>query len=112
MAFDNLCKLLSEKYPDRFATWLLGQSVTPLKVLKTELSIEPIRADSITFLQTQDRILHLEFQVKLDSDPPPAPPNVGLLGQTSSPLSPSHHPNPRLPPPTPTRHPDRRHLRT
>ncbi|OUC11708.1 MAG: hypothetical protein B0A82_26290 [Alkalinema sp. CACIAM 70d] len=70
MAFDNLCKLLSEKYPDRFATWLLGQPVTPLKVLKTELSIEPIRADSITFLQTQDRILHLEFQVKLDSEPP------------------------------------------
>jgi predicted transposase YdaD len=70
MSFDNLCKLLSEKYPDRFATWLLGQPPTSIKVLKTELSIEPIRADSISFLQTQERILHLEFQVKLESTPP------------------------------------------
>ncbi len=70
MSFDNLCKLLSEKHPDRFATWILGQPLTAVKVLKTELSIEPIRADSITLLQTQDRILHLEFQVKLSSDPP------------------------------------------
>lgn len=70
MSFDNLCKLLSEKHPDRFATWILGQPLTAVKVLKTELSIEPIRADSLTLLQTQDRILHLEFQVKLSSDPP------------------------------------------
>lgn len=70
MSFDNLCKLLSEKHPDRFAAWILGESPDQVKVLKTELSIEPIRADSITFLQTQDRILHLEFQVKLESDPP------------------------------------------
>jgi predicted transposase YdaD len=24
MAFDNLCKLLAEQHPDRFAEWLLG----------------------------------------------------------------------------------------
>lgn len=71
MAFDNLCKYLSEKYPDRFAAWLLGQSpTTPVKVLKTELSIEPIRADYVTFLNTQERILHLEFQVNVATDPP------------------------------------------
>jgi len=70
MAFDNLCKLLSEKYPDRFATWILGAAPASVKVLRTELSIEPIRADSVTLLQTQERILHLEFQVKLESDPP------------------------------------------
>ncbi|HEY9882664.1 MAG TPA: hypothetical protein V6C98_03540 [Thermosynechococcaceae cyanobacterium] len=45
MSFDNLCKLLSEKYPDQFAAWVLGSSPTSVKVLKTELSIEPIRAD-------------------------------------------------------------------
>jgi predicted transposase YdaD len=39
-------------------------------VLKSELSIEPIRADAVTFLQLQGTILHLEFQVKLDSEPP------------------------------------------
>ena len=70
MAFDNLCKLLAEKYPDRFASWVLGQSIESATVLKSELSIEPIRADSVTFLKFQSRILHLEFQVKLDSEPP------------------------------------------
>jgi predicted transposase YdaD len=39
-------------------------------VLKTELSIEPIRADSVTFLQTRGQILHLEFQTNWQSDPP------------------------------------------
>lgn len=71
MSFDNLCKYLSEKYPDRFAAWLLGQPpACPVQVLKTELSIEPIRADYVTFLSTQDRILHLEFQVKVLTEPP------------------------------------------
>ncbi|MFB2835666.1 Rpn family recombination-promoting nuclease/putative transposase [Floridanema evergladense] len=70
MSFDNLCKLLSEKYPDRFAAWILGELPPSVQVLKTELSIEPIRADSVTFLNTYERILHLEFQVKLESEPP------------------------------------------
>jgi predicted transposase YdaD len=57
MSFDNLCKLLAEKHPDCFATWLLGEpSTTPIEVLKTELSIEPIRADSVTFLHTRGQI--------------------------------------------------------
>ncbi|NJM00245.1 MAG: Rpn family recombination-promoting nuclease/putative transposase [Synechococcaceae cyanobacterium SM2_3_2] len=70
MSFDNVCKLLAEKYPASFARWLLGGSQPAVNVLKTELSIEPIRADSVTFLQLQERILHLEFQVRLESDPP------------------------------------------
>ncbi|MCF2146445.1 Rpn family recombination-promoting nuclease/putative transposase [Desmonostoc muscorum LEGE 12446] len=70
MSFDNLCKLLSEKYPEPFASWVLGTPQTDVKVLKTELSIEPIRADYVTFLQLQGRILHLEFQTKLESTPP------------------------------------------
>jgi len=70
MSFDNLCKLLSEKYPDRFTRWILGSQPASVKVLKTELSIEPIRADYITFLQLQGQILHLEFQTKLESNPP------------------------------------------
>jgi predicted transposase/invertase (TIGR01784 family) len=70
MAFDNLCKLLAEKHPEPFATWILGQPILMAQVLKSELSIEPIRADSVTFLQLQGSILHLEFQVKLDSEPP------------------------------------------
>jgi predicted transposase/invertase (TIGR01784 family) len=70
MSFDNLCKLLSEKHPITFASWVLGTPQTNVKVLKTELSIEPIRADSVIFLQLEGRILHLEFQTKLESTPP------------------------------------------
>jgi predicted transposase/invertase (TIGR01784 family) len=70
MSFDNLCKLLSEKYPITFASWVLGTPQSDVEVLKIELSIEPIRADYVTFLQLQGRILHLEFQTKLESTPP------------------------------------------
>jgi predicted transposase/invertase (TIGR01784 family) len=70
MAFDNLCKLLAEKHPARFASWVLGQPIESAEVLKSELSIEPIRADSVILLKLQGQILHLEFQVKLDSEPP------------------------------------------
>ena len=72
MPFDNLCKYLSEKYPERFASWVMGAPCESATVLKTELSIEPIRADSLTFLKVQDCILHLEFQVDFtDTTPMP-----------------------------------------
>ena len=70
MSFDNLCKLLAEKHPSSFTAWLLGEESVNTQILKTELSIEPIRADSLIFLQTQGRILHLEFQTQWQSDPP------------------------------------------
>ena len=69
MSYDNVCKLLAEKYPDEFACWLLSVVPRKIEVLKTELSIEPIRADSVTFLQTENRILHLEFQTLTKSTP-------------------------------------------
>ncbi|MBE9251820.1 Rpn family recombination-promoting nuclease/putative transposase [Dolichospermum sp. LEGE 00240] len=70
MSFDNVCKLLAEKYPFDFAKWLLPQAPKTIKVLKTELSIEPIRADFVSFLQTENRILHIEFQTNPQSKPP------------------------------------------
>lgn len=70
MAYDNICKYLAEEYPTAFAGWLLSESVTDIQVLKTELSIEPIRADSLTLLQTSNQILHLEFQTLPTSEPP------------------------------------------
>ncbi|MBD2520382.1 Rpn family recombination-promoting nuclease/putative transposase [Nostoc sp. FACHB-973] len=70
MSFDNVCKILAEKYPTDFARWLLPDEPRQIKVLKTELSIEPIRADSVTFLQTENRILHLEFQTRAKSETP------------------------------------------
>jgi hypothetical protein len=69
-SFDNVCKLRSKKDPERFAHWILGESQSSVEVLKTELSPEPIRADPVTFLQVQGRLLHLEFQVRLESNPP------------------------------------------
>jgi predicted transposase YdaD len=68
VSFDNVCKILAEKYPTEFARWLLPDELRKVEVLKTELSIEPIRADSVTFLQTENRILHLEFQTTAQSE--------------------------------------------
>jgi predicted transposase YdaD len=70
VSFDNVCKILAEKYPLDFANWLLPETVEKIKVLKTELSIEPIRADSVILLQTNNRILHLEFQTNTKSETP------------------------------------------
>ncbi|MEA5628065.1 DUF4351 domain-containing protein [Nostoc sp. UHCC 0251] len=68
--YDNVCKILAEKYPLDFILWLLNQEPQKIEILKTELSIEPIRADSVTFLQTENRILHLEFQTTIKSQKP------------------------------------------
>jgi predicted transposase YdaD len=70
MSYDNACKYLAEEYPTDFVRWLLGGETEDINVLKTELFLEPIRADSVTFLQTANRILHLEFQTEPVSKPP------------------------------------------
>jgi len=70
MSFDNLCKLLSEKYPLDFARWLLPEEPRTITILKTELSIEPIRADFVSFFRTENRILHIEFQTEVTSSIP------------------------------------------
>jgi predicted transposase YdaD len=70
VSFHNICKILAEKYPRDFARWLLTEEPQNIKVLKTELSLEPIRADFVTFLQTENRILHIEFQTVTTSQTP------------------------------------------
>ncbi|MEW5856383.1 MAG: hypothetical protein AB1861_03250, partial [Cyanobacteriota bacterium] len=70
MSYDNVCKYLAEQYPEQFANWLLSSDISGIQVLKTELPVEPIRADSVTFLQTTNQILHLEFQTLPTSNPP------------------------------------------
>ncbi|MEM7553441.1 MAG: Rpn family recombination-promoting nuclease/putative transposase [Cyanobacteria bacterium P01_A01_bin.84] len=69
MAYDNTCKYLAETYPTEFAKWLLSTDIPNIKVLKTELNLEPIRADSVTLLKTSNQILHLEFQTQPKSTP-------------------------------------------
>lgn len=70
MSIDNVCKYLSEQYPESFVNWILGESTVDTDILKSELSIEPIRADFVALLRPQSRILHLEFQVEAISNPP------------------------------------------
>ncbi len=69
MSFDNVCKLLAEKHPVDFVRWLIAEESTNVKVLKTELSLEPIRADSVIFIQNAKSILHIEFQTLTQSNP-------------------------------------------
>jgi predicted transposase/invertase (TIGR01784 family) len=65
--FDPTCKFLAENFPADFATWLLGEPITLTKLSPTELSLEPIRADSLILLSSADTIVHLEFQTEPDS---------------------------------------------
>jgi predicted transposase YdaD len=70
LTYDNTCKYLAETYPADFVQWLLSVETNDIRVLKTELSVEPIRADSLTFLEITGKILHLEFQTQAASNPP------------------------------------------
>jgi predicted transposase YdaD len=55
---DNLCKLLAETYPAQFAAWLFGVK-SGITVDKSELSREPIRADSVIFSHDASETLHI-----------------------------------------------------
>jgi predicted transposase YdaD len=74
MSYDNLCKTLIESNPQPFLRWLLGKTFSEntesVQVFKTELSVEPIRADFVSFLQVGSQILHIEFQTVGDRDMP------------------------------------------
>jgi predicted transposase/invertase (TIGR01784 family) len=59
---DNICKFLAESFSKDFASWILGKSIPLTKLEPSELSVEPIRADSIIFLESTELILHIEFQ--------------------------------------------------
>ena len=64
--YDNTCKYLAETFPSDFAIWLLGKAIALTKLEPSELSLEPIRADSVIFLESTEVILHLEFQTRTD----------------------------------------------
>jgi len=68
MTYDNTCKLLAETFPSDFASWILGAPISFTKLEPTELSAEPIRADSLIFLESSEIILHLEFQTTTDEN--------------------------------------------
>lgn len=64
--FDPTCKFLAESFPADFATWLLGEPITLTKLSPTELSLEPIRADSLILLGSDRVVLQIEFQTEPD----------------------------------------------
>jgi predicted transposase/invertase (TIGR01784 family) len=68
--YDNTCKFLAENFPEDFARWLLGKPIALTKIAPSELASEPIRADSIIFLESSEIVLHLEFQTQTDETMP------------------------------------------
>lgn len=68
--YDNTCKILVENFPTDFATWLLGKPIALTKLEPSELSVDPIRADSVILLESSAVIMHLEFQTKTDDTMP------------------------------------------
>ncbi len=70
MSFDNTCKFLAETFPSDFASWLLGKPINLTKLEPSELLLEPIRADSVIFLESTEIILHIEFQTEPNKNIP------------------------------------------
>ena len=70
MTYDSTCKFIAAEFPEDMARWLLGKPLSLTELKPSELSLEPIRADSLIFLQSDDLILHIEFQTRPDEEIP------------------------------------------
>ncbi|WP_044194729.1 hypothetical protein [Oscillatoria acuminata] len=57
--YDNICKFLAEHFSLDFARWFVGQAIELTELRLRELSLEPIRDDSLILLQAENFILHL-----------------------------------------------------
>ncbi|NMG22162.1 Rpn family recombination-promoting nuclease/putative transposase [Brasilonema bromeliae] len=68
--YDDTCRFLAENFSADFASWLLGESMTLTELKPSELSLEPIRADALILLESDDSVLHLEFQTRPKRDIP------------------------------------------
>ena len=68
--YDNVCKFLAENFATDLAQWLLNEPVDLTVLEPTELQVDPIRADSLIFLQSSNLILHIEFQTTPKDDVP------------------------------------------
>lgn len=70
MAYDNVCKFIAEAFPGDLVTWLLGEAIEVTQLRPSELSLEPIRADSLILLESSNLVLHIEFQTQPDPQIP------------------------------------------
>lgn len=59
--YDDACRFLAEHFFADFASWLLGKAVTLSELQPSELSLDPIRADALIFLQSDEAILHIRL---------------------------------------------------
>ncbi len=60
--YDDTCRFLAENFSTDFASWLLGKPVTLTELQPSELSLDPIRADALILLESDESVLHIEFQ--------------------------------------------------
>ena len=68
--YDDTCKFIAETFTGDITSWLLGKPVLLTRLEPSELSLEPIRADSIILLQSDEMVLHAEFQTNPKPDVP------------------------------------------
>jgi predicted transposase/invertase (TIGR01784 family) len=68
--YDSTCKFIALEYSRDLATWLLGKPLELTEIKPSELSLEPIRADTLIFLESEELILHIEFQTEPKEDIP------------------------------------------
>lgn len=68
--YDDICRFLAEHFSADFASWLLGEPVTLTEIQPSELSLDPIRADALILLESDESVLHIEFQTLPKNDVP------------------------------------------
>ncbi len=68
--YDDICKFIAETFSRDLASWLLGEPIELTVLEPTELQVAPIRADSLILLESEDIIVHIEFQVDPKADIP------------------------------------------
>ena len=62
--YDDTCRFLAEHFSADFASWLMGEPVTMTELKPSELFLDPIRADAMMMLESDEAILHIEFQTQ------------------------------------------------
>jgi predicted transposase/invertase (TIGR01784 family) len=70
MPYDITAKFIAEHFSADLATWLLGRPIALTRLEPAELSLEPIRADSLILLESEEVVLHCELQVAPKSNIP------------------------------------------
>jgi predicted transposase/invertase (TIGR01784 family) len=88
--YDDACRFLAEHFSSDFASWLLGKAVTLTELQPSELSLDPIRADALIFLESDEAILHIEFQTLPKDNIPFRVTDYRLRGYRRDPAKPMH----------------------